>query len=67
MEENMETKAMLIESDELLNKLISVTGRKLVSLEKLTPNDVQTRVKFKEVERNAISMQRQIKDILQSL
>ena len=67
MEENTDTKNVLIQSDEILNKLINVTGKKLVSLEKLTPNDVQTRVKFKEMERNAISMQRHIKDILQTM
>ena len=67
MEENTDTKSVLIQSDEILKKLINVTGKKLVSLEKLTPNDVQTRVKFKEMERNAISMQRHISDILQTM
>ena len=67
MEENIDTKNVLIQSDEILKKLINVTGKKLVSLEKLTPNDVQTRVKFKEMERNAISMQNHIKDILQDM
>lgn len=67
MEENSDTKNVLIQSDEILKKLILVTGEKLVSLEKLTPNDVQTRVKYKEMERNAISMQRHINDILQNM
>lgn len=67
MEENTDTKNVLIQSDEVIKKLINVTGQKLVSLEKLTPNDVQTRVKYKEMERNAISMQRHISDILQTM
>lgn len=67
MEENIETKNVLIQSDEVLRNLIRVTGQKLVSLEKLTPNDVQTRVKYKEMERNAISMQKHISDILQTM
>jgi hypothetical protein len=67
MEENSETKSVLVQSDELLNKLIQVTGQKLVSLEKLTPNDVQTRVKYKEMERYAIGMQRHIKELLGSM
>lgn len=65
MDENNETHEVLIQSDEILKKLIKVTGQKLSSLEKLNPNDVQTRVKYKEMERNAISMQKHIKDILQ--
>lgn len=67
MEENIDTKKVLIQSDEVLRNLIRVTGQKLVSLEKLTPNDVQTRVKYKEMERNAISMQKHISDILQTM
>ena len=67
MEENTDTKNVLIQSDEILTKLIHVTGKKLTSLEKLNPNDVQTRVKFKEMERSAISMQRHITDILQEM
>ena len=67
MEENTDTKSVLIQSDEILRKLIHVTGRKLESLEKLNPNDVQTRVKYKEIERSAISVQKQITDVLQSL
>jgi hypothetical protein len=67
MEENTDTRNILIQSDEILKKLINVTGKKLTSLEKLNPNDVQTRVKYKEMERNAISMQKHISDILQEL
>ena len=67
MEENIDTKNALIQSDEVMRNLIRITGQKLVSLEKLTPNDVQTRVKFKEMERNAISMQKHINDILQTM
>ena len=67
MEENTDTKSVLIQSDEILRKLIHVTGRKLESLEKLNPNDVQTRVKYKEIERSAISVQKQITDVLQGL
>ncbi len=67
MEENTDTKNVLLQSDEILKKLIHVTGKKLVSLEKLTPNDVQTRVRFKEMERNAISMQKHINDILETM
>ena len=67
MEESTDTKNVLIQSDEVLRKLINVTGKKLVSLEKLTPNDVQTRVKYKEMERNAISMQKHISEILQTM
>ncbi len=67
MEENTDTRNILIQSDEILRKLINVTGQKLTSLEKLNPNDVQTRVKYKEMERNAISMQKHITDILQGM
>ena len=67
MEENTDTWNVLMQSDEIIKKLIAVTGKKLTSLEKLTPNDVQTRVKYKEMERNAISMQNHIKDILQTM
>ena len=67
MEETTETKNILIESDEILKRLIKITGRKLDSLEKLTPNDVQTRVRFKEMERNAISTQQHIRNILEDL
>jgi len=67
MEENTDTRNILIQSDEILKKLISVTGQKLNSLEKLNPKDVQTRVKYKEMERNAISMQKHITDILQEM
>lgn len=67
MEETTETKNILIESDEILKRLIKITGRKLDSLEKLTPNDVQTRVRFKEMERNAISTQQHIRNILEGL
>ncbi len=67
MEDNQDTKKVLIQSDEVLSKLISVTGQKLINLEKLNPNDVQTRVRFKEMERNAISMKKHINDILQDL
>ena len=67
MEENTDTKSVLIQSDEILRKLIHVTARKLESLEKLNPNDVQTRVKYKEIERSAISVQKQITDVLQGL
>ncbi len=67
MEENTETKNVLLQSEEALRKLIKVTGQKLVSLEKLNPNDVQTRVKYKEMERNAISMQKHISDVLETL
>jgi hypothetical protein len=67
MEENTDTRNILIQSDEILKKLINVTGKKLTSLEKLNPNDVQTRVKYKEMERNAISMQKHISDLLQEL
>lgn len=65
MEDNNETKRVLLQSEEVLNLLISVTGKKLSSLEKLNPNDVQTRVKYKEMERSAISMQKHIQNILQ--
>lgn len=64
MEETTDTRSVLIQSDEALKKLITVAGLKLQSLEKLTPNDVQTRVKFKEIERSAISVQKQISDVL---
>ncbi len=67
MEENTDTRNILIQSDEILKKLINVTGKKLTSLEKLNPNDVQTRVKYKEMERNAISMQKHISEILQEM
>ena len=67
MEENQNTKEVLLHSDQALDELIKVTGQKLVSLEKLTPNDVQTRVKYKEMERNAISMQKHIKDVLKTM
>jgi hypothetical protein len=66
MEEQIETRDVLIQSDEILRKLITITNKKLVSLEKLNPNDVQTRVKYKEMERNAISMQKHIIDILET-
>jgi len=67
MEQISDTKEVLLESEEVLQRLIEVTGEKLLSLEKLNPHDVQTRVKYKEMERNAISMRKHIKDILQEL
>jgi len=67
MEENQNTKEVLLHSDQALDELIRVAGQKLDSLEKLTPNDVQTRVKYKEMERNAISMQKHIKDVLKTM
>jgi hypothetical protein len=67
MEENTDTKNVLIQSDEVLSRLISMTGQKLVSMEKLTPKDFETRVRFKEMERNAISMKKHIRDILKEM
>ena len=66
MEEIQNTKEILLESDEVLSKLIKVTGQKLINLEKMSPNDVQTRVKYKEMERSAVSMQKHIKDLLET-
>ena len=67
MEEIQDPKSVLIQTDEAMKKLIKVTGQQLISLEKFTPNDVQTRVKYKEMERNAISMQKHIKDVLETI
>jgi hypothetical protein len=67
MEENQDPKNVLIQTDEAMKILIKVTGQQLISLEKLNPNDVQTRVKYKEMERNAISMQKHIKNVLESI
>jgi hypothetical protein len=67
MEENQDPKNVLIQTDEAMKRLIKVTGQQLISLEKLNPNDVQTRVKYKEMERNAISMQKHIKNVLESI
>lgn len=65
--EEAETTKVFMQSEELLKTLIKATTAKLQHLEKLNPNDVQTRVKFKEIERQAIGIQKQIKEVLTGL
>ncbi|MCC7232072.1 MAG: hypothetical protein IT242_03950 [Bacteroidia bacterium] len=67
MEEITETREVLLQSDEALDSLLKVTGQKLMNLEKTSPNDVETRVRFKEMERSAITMKKHIRDILQNM
>ncbi|REJ84477.1 MAG: hypothetical protein DWQ44_09265 [Bacteroidetes bacterium] len=67
MEVTTETKKVLIESQIALESLLKVTNDALLELEKIRPNDVETRVRYKEVERSAKGMRKQINELLQNM